>query len=104
MSDIELMVTPHPDDGLLYMACWSDGEPLVHHIPEVWLDLMPFLAARKLFEQGYNAGRLLIVRLRGADYELMRAPLGAVAATPLVNSAAPVERPTHLVTKEQHRG
>jgi hypothetical protein len=38
----------------------------------------------------------LIVRLSGppqhapADYELVRAPLGVVAATPLLNTAAPV--------------
>jgi hypothetical protein len=36
---------------------------------------------------------LLVVRLHGADYELMRAPLGAAAAPPLVNFAPPVKEP-----------
>jgi hypothetical protein len=109
MSDtsIELKVTRHPDaDGVLYMACWNDGEPLVHHLPECWLDLMPFLAARRLLEQGYNLQRLLIVRLHGADLDMVRASLGAVAATPLVNTAAPVKAPLHCVYRkgERYRG
>jgi hypothetical protein len=65
---------------------------------------MPFLIARSLLSQGYNAKRLLIVRLEGADYEMQRAPLGAVAATPLVNTGAPVSEPTMAWTAGQrHR-
>ena len=48
MIAIELTVVPHRDDSSLYMACWSDDDIVVHHIPEVWLDLMPFMAARRL--------------------------------------------------------
>jgi len=29
---IELEVMPHPDDRMLYMACWSDGDQLVHQL------------------------------------------------------------------------
>jgi hypothetical protein len=103
MTDIELTVTSHPDDGLLYMACWNDGEQLVHHIPEAWLDLVPFIAARLLLEHGCNLDRLLIVRLQGADLDMMRAPLGAVAATPLVNSAAPVKQPMRCIYNRDRR-
>ena len=102
---IELEVMPHPDDRMLYMACWSDGDQLVHHLPECWLDLMPFLAARRLLEHGYDLKRLLIVRLHGAYLDMMRAPLGAVAATPLVNTAAPVKAATRCVYRgERYRG
>ena len=81
MTPIELTVTPHQDDHSLYRAGWADGDTLLSHIPEPWLDLMGFLIARRLLEQGYDVNRLLVVRLQGADYELMRAPLGAAAAT-----------------------
>ena len=94
MSDIELTVKPHADNGLLYAACWSDGDAVVHHIPEIFLDLVPFLAARQLVDWGYNLDRQMIVRLQGADYTMMRAPLGCAAAPPQV-SAIPVKYQTH---------
>jgi hypothetical protein len=41
---------------------------------------------------GYDVDRQLIVKLQGSDRELMRAPLGVVAATPLLNTDKPVPR------------
>jgi hypothetical protein len=96
-SEMVLTVDHHPGNGLVYMACWSDGEPQVQGIPEHWLDLMPFMVARVLIAQGYDPGRLLVVQLRGADRDMCRAPLGAVAATPVANTAAPVRSPAHSV-------
>jgi hypothetical protein len=93
---IELIVVPE-DDGCSYRAEWADGDPVVTHIQEILLDLIPFMLARKLLEQGYNVERIVVVRLQGADFELMRAPLGAAAATPLLNSAAPVKQPTRTM-------
>lgn len=76
-----------------YDVIWNEDEEVVYEgIPEPLLDLVPFIVARRLLEWGYNTSRTLVVHLRGADYELMRAPLGAVAATPLVNYANPVKR------------
>lgn len=91
--EIVLTVESHPDNGFVYMVCWPDGEPEIQGIPEHWLDLMPFMVARVLIAHGYNPDRLLVVQLRGADRDMCRAPLGAVAATPLVNTAAPVRGP-----------
>lgn len=99
MTPIELTVTPHPDDHSLYRACWSDGDTQLTHIPEPWLDLIGFLVARRLLEQGDDVNRLLVVRLQGADFELMRALLGAAAAPPLVNIAAPVKRVAHAISR-----
>lgn len=101
MTTIELMVTPHPDDHSLYRACWSDGDTQLTHIPEPWLDLIGFLVARGLLSQGYDVNRLLVVRLQGADFELMRAPLGAAAATPIVNVAAPVKQAAHAIFRRE---
>src|SRR5438270_13204458 len=78
MIPFELMVEEQPDTWC-YRVCWCDGEPdnmFLANIPESWLDLIPYMAARRLLEQGNNPDRLLIVRLRGADFDLMRAPLG----------------------------
>ncbi len=97
--NIELTVMQQPHDRWSYMACWADGDVLLSHIPTCWLDLMPLLVARKPLEQGYRLEDLLVVRLRGADYEMMRAPSGVVAATPLVNTAAPVTYPIHCPLK-----
>jgi hypothetical protein len=94
MIDIELTVKPHADNGLLYEACWSDGDVVVRHIPEIFLDLVGFLAARQLVDWGYGLDRQLIVRLQGADYDLMRATLGNAAAPPQVNPV-PVKYQTH---------
>lgn len=101
--DIELMVEPHADNGMLYMACWPDGDPTqLTHIGEIFLDLVPFMLARMLLSQGYNPQRQLIVRLQGADYDLMRAPLGAAAATPHINFAQPVKQATRaMLTRAQ---
>jgi hypothetical protein len=100
---LELMVEPDTH-AWCYRACWCDGEPdstFLANIPESWLDLIPFMVARKLLEQGNNPDRLLIVRLRGADFDLMRAPLGVVAAPPLLNTAKPVTKPAYCVYRDQ---
>ena len=76
------MVMPDRDDCSLYMACWPDGVRQIERIPDVWLDLIPFMVARILLSHGYKAARPFIVRLQGADYDLCRATLGAAAATP----------------------
>jgi hypothetical protein len=86
----------HPDDALLYRACWVDGEEFLSGIPEQLLDLSAFMVARRLLAQGYNSQRLLVVHLHGADYDLMRAPLGAAAAPPLVNFAASLKEPARV--------
>lgn len=103
MNEITITVMPQPD-SLHYMACWDEGERLFANIPELWLDLTPFMAARQLLEWGYDPNRLLIVRLQGADYELLRATVGAAAATPLVNTAAPVKQATRCVFRETRHG
>lgn len=95
--DIEITVVPQREDHCRYRACWPDGETLLAQVPETFLDLIGFMLARRLLEQGYAVERILIVRLQGADFELMRAPLGVAAAPPLVNYAAPVKGPTRAV-------
>jgi hypothetical protein len=96
---IELTMQPHREKPQLYFASWPDGEVQLPNIPESLLDLVPYMLARLLLDQGYNPARLLIVRLQGADYELMRAPLGIVAAKPRL-STTPVERPAHSLPCE----
>jgi hypothetical protein len=99
---IELTVMPdHDIDYALggFKACWADGDELVSHVPYNFLDLMPFMIARALLEHGYNLERLLVVRLRGADYEMARAPLGQLAATPRINTARPVMHPQRSVRR-----
>jgi hypothetical protein len=102
---IELTVHPYrcPHGESFYRAVWPDGEPERSAvIPEVFLDLAPWLIARILLEQGYNPQRELLVRLHGGDRDLVRAPLGAVAATPLVNTAAPVSHPATAMVRPRH--
>ena len=104
MIPFELMVEEQPDTRY-YRVCWCDGEPdstFLSNIPESFLDLIPYMVARRLLEQGNNPDRLLIIRLRGADFDLMRAPLGVVAAPPLLNTAKPVTKPTRCLFRE-HR-
>jgi hypothetical protein len=65
------------------------------NIPLSWLDIVGFMVARKLVDEGgYDLDRELIVRLQGADRDLTRAPLGIVAATPLLNTK-PVTHSTY---------
>lgn len=106
MIPFELVVEQQADSSWHTMYCvrWDDGEPdsvMLANIPECWLDLIPYMVARKLLEQGNNPDRPLIVRLRGADFELMRAPLGQVAAPPVLNDT-PVNQPTHCLYRD-HR-
>lgn len=104
--DIDLTAAPHPENSFLYNVYWTNGDDDGVFLAEVsycFLDLLPFLVARILLEQGYNLERLLVVRLRGADFEMMRAPLGAAAATPLVNRANPVKHPHRALKGEALR-
>jgi hypothetical protein len=97
---IQLRFEPCFGDGFgpYYCAVWpDDGSVLLDRTRDIWLDMIPFLAARALLEQRYNPARTLIVHLQGADFELMRAPLGAVAAKPLVNMQAPVKEPARCL-------
>jgi hypothetical protein len=80
-------------DAWTYREPRDDGSDkiFIANIPPSWLDLVPYMIARKLLDEGgYDVDRQLIVRLQGADRELMRAPLGVVAATPLLNTDKPV--------------
>jgi len=43
----ELTVKAHPDDHCLYAVCWSDGDAQIDNIPEIWIDLIPFMVARR---------------------------------------------------------
>jgi hypothetical protein len=97
---IELTVMPDPADNWAFQVCWSDGRQHIGGIPETWLDLIPFMAARTLLSHGYEADRLLIVRLQGADYELMSTTLGAAAGTPLPNEASPARHPMRCIYRK----
>ena len=99
MNPIELTVIPH-NGSPHYMVAWPDDESGLTGIPEIYLDLAPFMAARFLLSQGYNPQRLLIVRLKGADYELLRAPLAA--AMPVVNATGHATR--SIFHRSQHGG
>jgi hypothetical protein len=100
---IELTVSSHHDDHSRYQVSWSDGSHLIVQIPEIWLGLISFMSARALLEQGYKANRVLVIRLQGADYDLVSAPLGAVAATPLINYANPVKQSTRQYGQRYER-
>lgn len=99
-------VMPDRDNSRRYQACRPDdehyrGERYAWDIPEIMLDLLPFMVARKLLAQGYDAGNsFLMLRLQNSDRELCRASLGAVAATPLINHEAPVLAPTYCVYRD----
>jgi hypothetical protein len=53
------------------------------------------MVARKLLSGGSHPER--IVKLRGADFELMHVPLGIVAATPVLNDK-PVTESTRSIS------
>jgi hypothetical protein len=93
-SSIVPTIMPHRNNDSVYQACWDDGRVVICNIPGVFLDLIGFMAARVLLEQGFNPERKLLVRLQGADYELLSASLGAAAATPMINNETPVEHAT----------
>jgi hypothetical protein len=100
---IVLIVEEHPNASMFYRIAWIDGEPLrpIENVPEILLDLTPFIAARKLLADGYHPERMLIIQLRGADFELMRAPLGIVAATPRLNDTPVTDPARSLYLKRQ---
>jgi hypothetical protein len=72
-------------DAWQYHAPRDDGRDKIFlaNIPLAWLDIIPFMVARKLLnEGGYDVDRELIVKLQGSDHDLIHAPLGLVAAPP----------------------
>jgi hypothetical protein len=93
MKPIEIIVTPQGNE--FYQGHDADGGQMLTGVPEVMLDLIPFMVARRLLDWRYDPACLLVVKLRGADFDMMRAPLRVVAATPLLNTAAPVAHPAY---------
>ena len=55
------------------------------------------MAARTLLAADFGVDREYIVRLQGADREIMRTTLGAAAATPIINDGPPAQKATHTV-------
>jgi hypothetical protein len=96
MTPIEMQVEEQNEyqyrvryDAWQYREPRDDGSDKIFlaNIPLSWLDLIAYMVARKLLHEGrYDVERQLIVRLQGSDRELMRAPLGVVAATSLLNT------------------
>ena len=68
---IPIELTVEEQDDWHYRICWCDGENLSHQYPLYVARSYPL--PRRLLAQGYNLKRQLIVRLRGADFELMHA-------------------------------
>jgi hypothetical protein len=105
MTPIEMLVEEQNEhqyrvryDAWHYREPRDDGSDKIFlaNIPLSWLDLVAYMVARKLLDEGgYDVDRQLIVKLQGADRELMRAPLGVVAATPLLNTDKPVPPATY---------
>ena len=99
---LELTVELHFDDDEQLCARFDNGEPCISFIPSSMIGLIGHMCACKLLADGYDPERQLIVRLQGADYDLLRAPLGCAAAQPLVNFDAPVSEPMSVVYKRQY--
>ena len=99
MTPIEIIVTPQGEalqGNDFYQSHDADGRRLCGDVREVMLDLIPFIVARLLLDWNYyDLETLFIVRLQGSDSVMMRAPLGAVAATPLPNTANPIRHPSY---------
>lgn len=94
---IKPMVEPHED--CFHRVRWDDGETntvMLSNIPEIWLDFIGFMVARRLLKYDYSPDRPLIVRLQGADFELIRCPLGIAP----LNFAKPVSQPIHCSYRE----
>ena len=96
-NDIELTVEPHYDDDTQYVARLPNGDPQISYVPEELLDLIPWMAARRLLAAGYDVDRLLVVHLVGSDREMMRRPLGVACATPIPDDDHPVEEAACIV-------
>jgi hypothetical protein len=105
MTDLPLRLTvsEHHDDHSRYQVNWDDGSQLICHIPEIWFRLIPQLAACALIEQGYSARRVLDVHVQGSDFALVCAPLGVVAAPPLLNYKNPVRHKTRRYGQRPER-
>jgi hypothetical protein len=97
MTPIEMQVEAQNEyqyrvryDAWQYLAPRDDGRDnkiFLANIPLSWIDIISYMIARKLLDEGgYELDRELIVRLQGSDRELAHAPLGIVAATPLLNT------------------
>ena len=108
-DDLNLVIEQHYDDDTQYVARWaSSGDPVVSYIPEAMWDIIGFMAARRLMEQGMIPRNGFCVRLAGADFTMMDCTLGQAAATPVINFAAPVSAPASVIyrrkTTKQKRG
>ncbi len=101
-DNIELTVTPHDDDDSQYVVREANGDPVVSYVPEAMWDLIGYMVARRLMEQGLDPDRHLVIRLAGADFVMMHCTLGQAAATPLINFNAPVHEPASVVYKRPH--
>jgi hypothetical protein len=96
MKPIEMLIEPQNEyqyhvryDAWQYRAPRNDGSDKIFlgNIPLSWIDIVSFMIARKLIDEGgYELDSDLIIKLQGSDRELMHAPLGIVAATPLLST------------------
>lgn len=100
-DDIVLTVSSHENDDHVFAVYDAAGEPIVSFIPEEMLDITPWMAARRLLIQGLDPDRMLVVRLVGADFEMLRCSLGIAAATPLPNVEHPVFEPMHCIYRRE---
>lgn len=93
---VELIVRQHGDSDS-YRVYWGDGLDGLSNlaVPSEWLDLIPFMAARFLVVEGYDTERPYVVRLEGADTNMMRTTLGHAAATPVLNATPIALAPRH---------
>jgi hypothetical protein len=95
-APIEMQVEPQDEyryrvryDAWNYLAPRDDGKDkhFLSNIPLSWIDIIGFMVARKLIDEGgYELDRELVVKLQGSDRELMHAPLGIAANTPMLNT------------------
>jgi hypothetical protein len=88
---IAVEIIPYPDDHEKLRAVRSsDDVELIAHVPRLWLSLLPFMVVTLLVEKKFDTNRLLVVKLRGADFVLCSDALGVMAANPIPNRANPI--------------
>ena len=101
-DDLSLVIEQHYDDDTQYVARWaSNGDPVVSYVPEAMWDLIGYMAARRLMEEGHNPEKRIRVRLAGADFTMMDCTLGQAAATPLINFDKPVSAPASVIYRRK---
>ena len=81
---IEVVVAPQVDGTY---AAYLDDDTVISGVGEVFLDLIPFMVARLLLQGGRDPNAMLVVKLVGADFLMLEAPLSLAARTPLLNTA-----------------